>query len=141
MAKSLEKIEYSSGNVFADLGLANASDLDEKVRMAVALTNSFRQSGLTQKQIASKLGITQPKVSALLHFKLEGFSLERLIHFLRSFGNEVEISVRAPEAYARPACITGRKRNAARRLPADRYRRSLNLSASARPVALLGFSR
>jgi predicted XRE-type DNA-binding protein len=40
------------------------------------------------------LGINQPKVSALLHFKLEGFSVERLIRFLVALDHDVEIVIR-----------------------------------------------
>ena len=36
-SKSAEKIEASSGNVFADLGLPDAAQRDPKVRLAVAI--------------------------------------------------------------------------------------------------------
>ncbi|WP_084080924.1 XRE family transcriptional regulator [Edaphobacter aggregans] len=39
--------------------------------------------------------INQPKVSALLHYKLEGFSVERLMRFLVALGQDVEIIVKA----------------------------------------------
>ena len=41
------------------------------------------------------LKINQPKVSALLHYKLEGFSVERLMRFLVALGQDVEIVVKA----------------------------------------------
>ena len=37
------------------------------------------------------LEINKPKVSTLLHYKLEGFSVERLIRFLVALGQDVEI--------------------------------------------------
>jgi predicted XRE-type DNA-binding protein len=49
---------------------------------------------LTQANVATALGINQPKVSALLHFKLEGFSVERLMNFLVALGQDVEIIVK-----------------------------------------------
>ena len=52
-------------------------------------------SGLTQIEVAAALGINQPKVSALLHYKLEGFSVERLMRFLTALGHDVEIVVKA----------------------------------------------
>jgi predicted XRE-type DNA-binding protein len=49
----------------------------------------------TQAEIATALGINQPKVSALLNYKLEGFSVEWLMHFLVALGQNVEILVKA----------------------------------------------
>jgi predicted XRE-type DNA-binding protein len=40
------------------------------------------------------LGINQPKVSALSKYKLEGFSVERLMRFLTLLDQDVEIVVR-----------------------------------------------
>jgi len=50
---------------------------------------------LTQAEVAVALEINQPKVSALLHYKLEGFSVERLMRFLVALGQDVEIVVKA----------------------------------------------
>lgn len=47
------------------------------------------------REVAAALGINQPKVSALLHYKLEGFSVERLMRFLVALGQDVEIVVKA----------------------------------------------
>ena len=40
------------------------------------------------------MGINQPKVSALIRRKLDGFSVERLIHFLNALGQDIDIIVR-----------------------------------------------
>jgi predicted XRE-type DNA-binding protein len=61
--KSTEKIEPSSGNVFADLGLPNAEELDAKVRLAVAITRELDARKLTQAAAAGELSTSQPKVS------------------------------------------------------------------------------
>jgi predicted XRE-type DNA-binding protein len=90
-----ERIVPSSGNVFADIGLPDAEELDTKVRLGAALCRIVRQRGLTQSQVGTVLGINQPKVSALLNYKLEGFSIERLMRFLVALGHDVEISVKA----------------------------------------------
>jgi predicted XRE-type DNA-binding protein len=47
------------------------------------------------------LGISQPKISALLHGRLEGFSMDRLVRFLISLDQDVKISVRS-KVNARP---------------------------------------
>jgi predicted XRE-type DNA-binding protein len=93
MAK--EKITRSSGNIFADLGLPDADELDTKVRLAAALNAIILRKGMKQAEVGSALGINQPKVSALTHYKLEGFSIERLMHFLVALNQDVEITVKA----------------------------------------------
>jgi predicted XRE-type DNA-binding protein len=54
--------------------------------------------GLSQTSAAELLHITQPKISALVNYRLSGFSVERLIHFLNAFGRDVEIIIRKPRS-------------------------------------------
>ncbi|MBL8201122.1 MAG: XRE family transcriptional regulator [Chromatiales bacterium] len=88
------RVEAGSGNVFADLGLPRPDETQAKVRLAVAIQRSIADLGLTQIEAAQRLGTSQPKVSALLRARLEGFSVERLMKFLAALGNDVEILVR-----------------------------------------------
>jgi predicted XRE-type DNA-binding protein len=105
MAKgATDQVVQSSGNVFADLGLSDAAELDNKAQLCAALNRIVKRQRLTQVEVAAALGINQPKVSALLHYKLEGFSVERLMRFLVALGQDVEIRVKA-EPSSRPACI------------------------------------
>jgi predicted XRE-type DNA-binding protein len=80
MAK--QKITPSPGNVFSDLKLPDAAELHTKARLGATLCRIVEQKRLSQAEIAATLGISQPKVSALLHYKLEGYSVERLMRFL-----------------------------------------------------------
>jgi predicted XRE-type DNA-binding protein len=93
-SKSAEKIETSSGNVFADLGLPDAAELDTKVRLAVAINRQITSRRLTQAAAAQVLSINQPKISALKHYLLDGFSVERLMTFLTALGSDIEIRIR-----------------------------------------------
>jgi predicted XRE-type DNA-binding protein len=52
------------------------------------------QRKLSQADAARVLGVTQPKVSALRHYKLAGISVERLMNLLIAFDQDVEIVVR-----------------------------------------------
>jgi predicted XRE-type DNA-binding protein len=88
------KIEPSSGNVFADLGLSDADERQTKVQLAVAINRELASSDWSQAEAAEILGINQPKVSALQKYRLEGFSVERLMTFLTALGNDVDISVK-----------------------------------------------
>jgi predicted XRE-type DNA-binding protein len=87
-------IEQSSGNVFADLALANPEELLAKAQLVNRICGIIAERKLTQTKAASLLGIDQPKVSALMRGKLDGFSLDRLFRFLNALGRDVEIVVR-----------------------------------------------
>lgn len=94
VSKMREQIVESSGNVFADLGFKNAEERLTKVRLAAAIHEIFDRLGRTQAEAARQLGINQPKISALLNYRLEGFSVERLMHFLTALDRDVEIVIR-----------------------------------------------
>ncbi|MDJ0676085.1 MAG: helix-turn-helix transcriptional regulator [Calothrix sp. MO_167.B42] len=87
------KVRSSSGNVFADMGLANPSELLVKAELVRQISNLIDAKSLTQTEAANILGIDQPKISALLNGKLSGFSTERLFKFLNALGSDVEIRV------------------------------------------------
>jgi predicted XRE-type DNA-binding protein len=95
----------SSGNVFADLGIADAEERQTKVRLALAINQILDRRRLPQVEAARRLGINQPKISALSNYRLAGFSVERLMHFLNALGRDVEIAVRSKPQYRRVARI------------------------------------
>lgn len=82
------RIVRSSGNVFADMELPDAAKLDTKARLGAAINLAIEQKQLTQVEVAMRLGINQPNVSALLRYRLEGFSIDQLIHFLITLGQD-----------------------------------------------------
>jgi len=99
------EVVQSSGNVFADLGFADAGERRTKVRLAAAINELLRKRRLSQAEAARQLGINQPKVSALSNFKLEGFSVERLMHFLTALDQDVQIVIRSKPRSRRAAQI------------------------------------
>lgn len=101
-----ETIAAGSGNVFADLGLANADELNTRLRLCVEINRILADRNLTQAEAAKLLGINQPKISALQHYKLDGFSAERLMHFVTALGHNVVIEIRPRGVSAREAKIT-----------------------------------
>jgi len=92
--KSKTTVVQSSGNVFADLGLQNADEKQTKVRLAVAINQSLLGRRVSQIPAAGLLKISQPKISALANYRLDGFSAERLMHFLNALDCDVEIVIR-----------------------------------------------
>ncbi|MDB5058315.1 MAG: putative conserved small protein [Chloroflexi bacterium] len=91
-----------SGNVFADVGLAQPDELLAKAELVRQISAIIRQRRMTQAQAATLLDIDQPKVSALLRGQLSGFSSDRLFRFLNALGRDVQILVRIkPRSRAR----------------------------------------
>jgi len=104
-AKPSPEIERSSGNVFANLGLTDAGERQTKVRLAMAIDGVIRRRGLSQAKAAALLGVNQPKVSALSKYRLEGFSVERLMRFLTALDLDVEIVIRNKPRPHRPGRV------------------------------------
>lgn len=93
MAKKRNEIEAGTGNVFADLGYADAKERTLKVELALEVNLILKQRKLTQAQSADLLGIVQPHVSDLVRYRLNRFSVERLMQFLTLLGKDVEIRI------------------------------------------------
>ena len=95
--RNAEAVEITRGtkNVFSDLGYPDATERQAKLRLAYALNRVLEQRDLTQTAAATLLGVTQPKVSALRNYKLEGFSVERLMTLLTVLDQDVDIVIRS----------------------------------------------
>ncbi len=89
-----DAITRGTSNVFADLGYSDADERQTKLRLAYAINGVIARRRLTQAAAADKLGVNQPKVSALANYKLDGFSVERLMTFLTALDQDVEIVIR-----------------------------------------------
>ncbi len=82
-----------SGNVFSELRVDRAEEKKTKVRLATEINHILRDRRLTRHEAARLLRITQSKVSALANYRLGGFSVERLMHFLNALGCGVQIVI------------------------------------------------
>lgn len=89
-----ERVTRGTGNVFADLGFPDAVERQAKLHLAYALNHVLDGRKLSQEDAAKVLGVTQPKVSALRHYRLAGFSVERLMNLLTALDQDVEIVIR-----------------------------------------------
>lgn len=92
--KKKRDYEISSGNLYADLEYKNPEEMQAKAELARELYLIIQSKGMTQKQIAELLGLTQPKVSNLLNGRLSGYSIERLTRFLNILDYDVDIIVK-----------------------------------------------
>jgi len=88
------EVETSSGNVFADLGFADADKLKIKSGLVIEITKAVRKLGLTQEEAARRMGISQPKVSGLLRGDFSNLSERKLMDCLNRLGYDIEIKVK-----------------------------------------------
>jgi predicted XRE-type DNA-binding protein len=89
------EVHEGSANVYADLDYPNADDMLVKAKLVSKIADIVRGKGLTQVETARILGLTQPKVSALLRGQFRGISERKLIECLTTLGRDVEIVVKA----------------------------------------------
>jgi predicted XRE-type DNA-binding protein len=113
-ATRMIEVEVGGENVFADLGLEDAPELKLKSAIAGQITSILRHRHLTQHEAAGLLGVSQPKVSALINGKLRGISLEKLLDFMVRLDREVEIGFRKVKSSKTPGYSI---RNDTKRIP------------------------
>ena len=97
-----------SGNVFEDLGFEDAEELTIKGQLVFIIRGIIKRRRLTQVQAAAILGIDQPRVSDVMRYRTDGFSLERLLHFIRALGVDVEITLKEVDEQRRDPGSLGR---------------------------------
>lgn len=88
-----KNIFVSDDNVFADLGLDDHEEMRARSDLMSEVVSIIRSSGLPQKKIAVILGISEPKVSALMSGKINDFSNDTLMNYLTLLGCNIEIKV------------------------------------------------
>ncbi len=88
------EVETGSGNVFADLGLPDAEKLKIKSGLVIEIVKAIRRLDLTQAEAAQRIGLTQPKVSALLRGEFTNFSERKLMDCLSRIGYDIEIRIK-----------------------------------------------
>ena len=88
------EVEIGSGNVFADLDLPDADKLKIKSGLVIQITKAIRNLNLTQKAAAERMGIPQPKMSAMMRGDFRNLSERKLMDCLNRLGYDIEIKVR-----------------------------------------------
>ena len=90
------EIETGSTNVYEDLGIVNAAEMQIKARLATKIGEIIKHRHLTQTEAAEILGMSQPKVSGMLRGQFRGVSEAKMLECLNRLGRDVEIVVRKP---------------------------------------------
>jgi len=86
------KMARGSGNVFRDLGFREPEARNLALRSEIMI-----RSGMTQARAAARLGLTQPRLNALLKGKIDQFSLDALVNAATRAGLQVDLLVTAPK--------------------------------------------
>lgn len=96
MGDNMNKIRTtpSSGNVFEDIGLPDAGELSIKAMLVLNLQRLMKLHKMTQKEVAKRVGGDQPTLSKLLRGQLDLVSVERLLQWHATLGQDVSITVR-----------------------------------------------
>jgi predicted XRE-type DNA-binding protein len=66
-----------------------------KAKLALRIQKTIAEMGLTQREAAARMPITQPKLSLLTRGKLDDISQEKLEACLRALGHDIEIGIGA----------------------------------------------
>jgi predicted XRE-type DNA-binding protein len=93
-----EKLKYTrgSGNIFLDVGFdkGEAENLKLRFDLMMKIEDFYRRSGLTQAGAAKVLGLTQPRLNALLRGKIGLFSLDALVNIASRAGLNVRLVIK-----------------------------------------------
>lgn len=87
-------IEESSGNVFADLGYANAEEALLKSNLAQAIVEVIEQQKLSEIDVFNRLEINSLILSKLKRGQLKELEIGELFRFLNLLNQDVEIIIR-----------------------------------------------
>ena len=91
-----DKVFVSTNNIFEDLGLEDSEKMKARSDLMSEVVHIIKESGLSQKDISLILGISEPKVSSLMHGKINDFSSDTLMEYLAQIGCKVQIRVEVP---------------------------------------------
>jgi len=95
MNKKGIEFEKSSGNVYDDLGLDDAGELQARGEIGMRVVRLLKERNLKQRQIAAMLGIRQSEVSHLVNGHFSRFTTDKLFDFLRRMDQKVTIRIAA----------------------------------------------
>ncbi len=96
-------ITESNGNVFADLGFPQeeAIQLKEsadsliiaKRRLMESIALWIKENDYKQSQVAELLGVSRPRISDVVNYKTEKFTVDTLINMVNKTGHNVSFTI------------------------------------------------
>lgn len=91
--KKMIEIEESTGNVYADLDMADAEEMIVKAQLATKIGEIIKKRKWSQQQAADVLGIPQSKLSKMLRGQFRGISEAKMLDCLTRLGRNIQIVV------------------------------------------------
>ena len=90
------KITRGSGNIFADIAFDKdeAENLKLRAELMMRIEDCCRKCGAPQAMMAEALGLTTPRLNALLKGKIGLFSLDALVNIATRAGLSVRLLVK-----------------------------------------------
>jgi predicted XRE-type DNA-binding protein len=73
---------------------AKAENLKLRSFLMSALIRHIKSEGLTQAQAAKVFGVTQPRISNLIHGKVDAFALDMLVKMATAAGLRVSMRIK-----------------------------------------------
>ncbi len=70
-----------------------AENMKLRSALMMALKDHIVRAGLTQAQAAKRFGVTQPRVSDLMHGKIDLFAIDTLVNMATAAGLHVEMRI------------------------------------------------
>ena len=95
-----EKLELvrGSGNVFRDLGYANADAEQFKAILAAEIIKALDRERLTVRAAHSRTGIAAADFSRIRNANLGRFTVDRLMSILTRLGSRIEVKIKVRRA-------------------------------------------
>jgi len=92
-AATVVSIEEGTTNVFADLGYAEADEMQRKSLLTGEIARAIKARILTQEDAAKLLGIDQSKVSRITRGQFRGVSEAKLLELVARLGHDIKIVI------------------------------------------------
>lgn len=87
------QFEKSSGNVFADLEIKNAEELQARAMIGSHIIRLLKEKHMKQRDLAELLGVKQAEISHLLNGHFSRFTTDKLLDFLKRMDQKVTIQI------------------------------------------------
>ena len=94
MKKETLEVTRGSGNVFRDLGRANADIEQFKAILAAEIIKALDREGLSVRAAHARTGIAAADFSRLRNADLGRFTVDRLMSIMNRLGSRVEVKIK-----------------------------------------------
>ena len=91
---SIEHMTTAGANIFEDLGLKDSENLRLRAQLMLEIRRYVEESGITQAAAAKAMKTTQPRLSEILHGRIDKCTIDRLVQMLAEVGRHVTLAVK-----------------------------------------------